>query len=421
MHDIKYIRDNFEVFKKKISYRNNTTKIDDILNIDKKNRQLIQEKETLEKQKKDISKSKDEKMFQKSKEISNKIKEISDDQFKIKKSLDKILSSIPNIPNEDVPIGPDESFNKVIETKGEIKSKVFKEKSHYELGEQLGMLDFDLATKTTGSRFVFVKDKLALMERALSNFMLDVHTHQNGYKEISPPLMASENTMFGTGQLPKFENDQFEIKLDINDERKFLIPTAEVILTNIVKNQIIKEVDLPLRFVASTPCFRKEAGSYGKDTRGMIRQHQFYKVELVSIVKNNNCLDELERMTNCATMILDKLKLPYRKIILSTGDMGFSAEKTYDIEVWLPSEKKYREISSCSSCGTFQSRRMNSRYKNSKNENVFTGTLNGSGLAVGRTLIAIMENYQQDDGTIIIPETLRPYMNNIDKISSIKS
>ena len=421
MHDIKYIRDNFEVFKKKISYRNNTTKIDDILNIDKKNRQLIQEKETLEKQKKDISKSKDEKMFQKSKEISNKIKEISDDQFKIKKSLDKILSSIPNIPNEDVPIGPDESFNKVIETKGEIKSKVFKEKSHYELGEQLGMLDFDLATKTTGSRFVFVKDKLALMERALSNFMLDVHTHQNGYKEISPPLMASENTMFGTGQLPKFENDQFEIKLDINDERKFLIPTAEVILTNIVKNQIIKLKDLPIRLVASTPCFRKEAGSYGKDTRGMIRQHQFYKVELVSIVENDRCLDELERMTNCATMILDKLKLPYRKIILSTGDMGFSAEKTYDIEVWLPSEKKYREISSCSSCGTFQSRRMNSRYKNIQNENVFTGTLNGSGLAIGRTLIAIMENYQEDDGTIIIPEALRPYMNNIDKISSIKS
>ena len=421
MHDIKYIRDNFEVFKKKISYRNNSTKIDDILNIDKKNRQLIQEKETLEKQKKDISKLKDEKMFQKSKEISSKIKEISDDQFKIKKNLDKILSSIPNIPNEDVPIGPDESFNKVIETKGEIKSKCFKEKSHYELGEQLGMLDFDLATKTTGSRFVFVKDKLALMERALSNFMLDVHTLQNGYKEISPPLMASENTMFGTGQLLKFENDQFEIKLDINDERKFLIPTAEVILTNIVKNQIIKQGDLPLRLVASTPCFRKEAGSYGKDTRGMIRQHQFYKVELVSIVENNNCLDELERMTNCATMILDKLKLPYRKIILSTGDMGFSAEKTYDIEVWLPSEKKYREISSCSSCGTFQSRRMNSRYKNSKNENVFTGTLNGSGLAVGRTLIAIMENYQEDDGTIIIPETLRPYMNNIDKISSIKS
>ena len=421
MHDIKYIRDNFSDFKKKISNRNNTTKIDDILNLDKKNRLLIQEKETLEKQKKDISKSKDEKMFQKSKEISAKIKELSEEQLNTKNELDKILSSIPNIPNEDVPVGLDEASNKVIETKGEIKSKNFKEKSHYELGEKLDMLDFDLATKTTGSRFVFVKDKLALLERALSNFMLDLHTSENGYKEISPPLIASENTMFGTGQLPKFENDQFEIKLEREDDRKFLIPTAEVILTNIVKNQIVKFSDLPLRLVAATPCFRKEAGSYGKDTKGMIRQHQFYKVELVSIVQNDQCLEELERMTNCATMILDKLKLPYRKIILCTGDMGFSAEKTYDIEVWLPSEKKYREISSCSSCGSFQARRMNSRYKNAKNENLFTGTLNGSGLAVGRTLIAVMENYQDEDGSIIIPDALRPYMNNIEKISSIKS
>ena len=421
MHDIKYIRDNFSDFKKKISNRNNTTRIDDILNLDKKNRLLIQEKETLEKQKKDISKSKDEKMFQKSKEISAKIKELSEEQLNTKNELDKILSSIPNIPNEDVPVGLDEASNKVIETKGEIKSKNFKEKSHYELGEKLDMLDFDLATKTTGSRFVFVKDKLALLERALSNFMLDLHTSENGYKEISPPLIASENTMFGTGQLPKFENDQFEIKLEREDDRKFLIPTAEVILTNIVKNQIVKFSDLPLRLVAATPCFRKEAGSYGKDTKGMIRQHQFYKVELVSIVQNDQCLEELERMTNCATMILDKLKLPYRKIILCTGDMGFSAEKTYDIEVWLPSEKKYREISSCSSCGTFQARRMNSRYKNAKNENLFTGTLNGSGLAVGRTLIAVMENYQDEDGSIIIPDALRPYMNNIEKISSIKS
>ena len=360
-------------------------------------------------------------MFQKSKEISAKIKELSEEQLNTKNELDKILSSIPNIPNEDVPVGLDEASNKVIETKGEIKSKNFKEKSHYELGEKLDMLDFDLATKTTGSRFVFVKDKLALLERALSNFMLDLHTSENGYKEISPPLMASENTMFGTGQLPKFENDQFEIKLEREDDRKFLIPTAEVILTNIVKNQIVKFSDLPLRLVAATPCFRKEAGSYGKDTKGMIRQHQFYKVELVSIVQNDQCLEELERMTNCATMILDKLKLPYRKIILCTGDMGFSAEKTYDIEVWLPSEKKYREISSCSSCGSFQARRMNSRYKNAKNENLFTGTLNGSGLAVGRTLIAVMENYQDEDGSIIIPDALRPYMNNIEKISSIKS
>ena len=421
MHDIKFIRDNFETFKKKIANRNNSTKIDNILLIDKKNRKLIQEKEILEKEKKEISKSKDKNMFAKSKEISLKIKTLSDEQSKTKIELDSLLSSIPNIPNDIVPVGSDENSNKVIEVKGDIKLKSYNAKSHYELGEKLDMLDFDLASKTSGSRFVFIKDKLAMMERAISNFMLDIHTLKNGYKEISPPLLASENTMFGTGQLPKFENDQFEIKLDKNDERKFLIPTAEVILTNMVKNQILKLKDLPLRFVASTPCFRKEAGSYGKDTKGMIRQHQFYKVELVSIVENNQCLEELERMTNCATMILDKLKLPYRKIILCSGDMGFSAEKTYDIEVWLPSEKKYREISSCSSCGTFQARRMNSRYKNANNENVFTGTLNGSGLAVGRTLIAIMENYQQDDGTIIVPEALRPYMNNMEKISPISS
>tara|TARA_Y100001936_G_scaffold194872_1_gene194854 strand:+ start:88 stop:1353 length:1266 start_codon:yes stop_codon:yes gene_type:complete len=421
MHDIKFIRDNFDTFKKKISKRNNTIQTDDILDFDEKNRKLIQEKEILEKQKKEISKSKDEKMFQKSKEISLKIKDLSEEQLKIKNKLVTILSAIPNIPNDDVPIGEDEKANVVLEKKGEIKNKKFKERSHYELGEKLGMLDFDLASKTTGSRFVFVKDKLAMMERALSNFMIDVHTLENGYKEISPPLMASESTMYGTGQLPKFENDQFEIKLDKNEDRKFLIPTAEVILTNTVKNQILKSSDLPLRLVASTPCFRKEAGSYGKDTKGMIRQHQFYKVELVSIVENENCLNELERMTKCATSILDKLKLPYRKIILCTGDMGFSAEKTYDIEVWLPSENKYREISSCSSCGTFQARRMNSRYKNNNNENVFVGTLNGSGLAVGRTLIGIMENYQEEDGSIIIPEPLRPYMNNIEKISPIKS
>ena len=278
------------------------------------------------------------------------------------------------------------------------------------------MMDFDLASKTSGSRFVFLNDKLALLERAISNFMIDTHTKINGYKEISPPLMANEATMYGTGQLPKFENDQFEVKLDVDDSRKFLIPTAEVILTNIVREKLVNINELPIRVVASTPCFRKEAGSYGKDTKGLIRQHQFYKVELVSIVENDKCLDELERMTNSATLILDKLKLPYRKIVLSTGDMGFSAEKTYDIEVWIPSEKKYREISSCSSCGTFQARRMKARYKDKNNETQFLGTLNGSGLAVGRTLVAIMENYQSQDGSIIIPEILRPYMNNLDKI-----
>ena len=416
MHNIKDIRKDIDNFKNTIKNRNVDVDFDQILNLDEENRKLIQEKEKLEMEKKSISKSKDETLFEKSKEISNKIDDLSKNQKNVKDQLDQILSNIPNLPLNDVPVGKDENSNKEVVKSGEIKEMSFKPKSHYESGEKLNMLDFDLATKTTGSRFVFVKDKLASLERAISNFMIDTHVNNNGYTEISPPLMATDNTMFGTGQLPKFENDQFEIKFDDKNDRKFLIPTAEVILTNMVKNQILNLKSLPMRLVASTPCFRKEAGSYGKDTKGMIRQHQFYKVELVSIVENNKCIEELERMTNCATKILDDLQLPYRKIILSTGDMGFSAEKTYDIEVWLPSENKYREISSCSSCGTFQAKRMKARYKNNNNENEFVGTLNGSGLAVGRTLIAILENYQTEDGSIIIPEKLRPYMNNMEKI-----
>ena len=418
MHNIKEIRKDFSKFQKSLEKRNLEVDFEKIQKLDEQNRNLIQKKESLEKEKKDISKSKDESLFKKSKEISKELDKIVEDQKQIKFDLDSILSSIPNIPHEDVPNGKDENDNKEILKSGEIPNLEFKPKTHYELGEKLNMLDFDLATKTTGSRFVFVKDKLALLERAISNFMLDTHIHENGYQEISPPLMASESTMYGTGQLPKFENDQFEIKFDEGSDRKFLIPTAEVILTNIVKDKMIDLNNLPMRFVASTPCFRKEAGSYGKDTRGMIRQHQFYKVEMVSIVENEKCLEELERMTNCATDILDKLELPYRKVILCSGDMGFSAEKTYDIEVWLPSENKYREISSCSSCSTFQAQRMKARYKNNNKENVFAGTLNGSGLAVGRTLIAIMENYQQKDGSIIIPKVLRPYMNNMELISN---
>ena len=416
MHNIKDIRKDIDNFKNTIKNRNVDIDFDQILTLDEDNRKLIQEKEKLEMEKKSISKSKDEPLFEKSKEISNKIDDLSKNQKNVKDQLDQILSNIPNLPLNDVPVGKDENSNKEVVKSGKIKEMSFKPKSHYEIGEKLNMLDFDLATKTTGSRFVFVKDKLASLERAISNFMIDTHVKNNGYTEISPPLMATDNTMFGTGQLPKFENDQFEIKFDDKNDRKFLIPTAEVILTNMVKNQILNLKSLPMRLVASTPCFRKEAGSYGKDTKGMIRQHQFYKVELVSIVENNKCIEELERMTNCATKILDDLQLPYRKIILSTGDMGFSAEKTYDIEVWLPSENKYREISSCSSCGTFQAKRMKARYKNNNNENEFVGTLNGSGLAVGRTLIAILENYQTDDGSIIIPEKLRPYMNNMEKI-----
>ncbi len=418
MHNIKDIRNNFDNFKNIIKSRNISIDLDQILDLDQKNRKLIQEKETLEQEKKSISKKQDKSLFEKSKEISEKIVSINKNQSLIKNKLDDLLSSIPNLPLKNVPVGDDENSNKEISKSGTIKEFNFNPKSHYELGENLKMLDFDLATKTTGARFVFVNDKLALLERAIANFMLDTHTQINSYKEISPPLMANDAAMFGTGQLPKFEDDQFEIKIDEKSGRKFLIPTAEVILTNIVRDKIVNIKDFPMRFVALTPCFRKEAGSYGKDTKGMIRQHQFYKVELVSIVENNKCIEELERMTNCATMILDKLKLPYRKIILSTGDMGFSAEKTYDIEVWLPSEKKYREISSCSSCGTFQARRMKARYKNTNNETEFVGTLNGSGLAVGRTLIAILENYQNSDGSITIPDVLKPYMNNLEKISN---
>ena len=418
MHNLKEIRENLEHFKTSLSHRNSEVDYDQILDLDKKNRQLIQENEKFEMEKKNISKSKDESLFEKSKEISKKIENLSKEQKIIKNELDNLLSSIPNLPLDEVPVGKDENDNVEITKSGEIKDFKFKPLSHYELGEKLNMLDFDLASKTTGSRFVFVKDKLAALERAISNFMIDTHIQKNGYTEISPPLMATDETMFGTGQLPKFENDQFEIKFDDKNDRKFLIPTAEVILTNMVKNQIIDKKKLPMRLVASTPCFRKEAGSYGKDTKGMIRQHQFYKVELVSIVENNQCMQELERMTECATKILDDLKLPYRKIILCTGDMGFGAEKTYDLEVWLPSENKYREISSCSSCGSFQARRMKARYKNKDNNIEFVGTLNGSGLAVGRTLIAILENYQLEDGSITIPEVLKPYMGNIDKISN---
>jgi len=419
MHNIKEIRNNIEIFKEALDKRFLDIDVDKILSLDESNRNYIQQREIFEKEKKDISKLKDKTLFEKSKNITIEIEKINKLQTVVREQLETILSSIPNIPYSDVPIGKDESSNVEISKSGTIPNFTFKPKSHYELGENLEMLDFDLATKTTGSRFVFVKDKLALLERALSNFMLDTHININGYKEISPPLIATDSTMFGTGQLPKFDNDQFELKLEDSSDRKFLIPTAEVILTNIVKDQIVDKKNLPMRMVASTPCFRKEAGSYGKDTKGMIRQHQFYKVEMVSIVEAEKCLPELDRMTDCATKILDLLKLPYRKIFLCTGDMGFSAEKTIDIEVWLPSEDKYREISSCSSCGSFQARRMKARYKNDKKETVFVGTLNGSGLAIGRTLVAILENYQQEDGSIIVPEVLQPYMNNIEKIIKI--
>ncbi len=415
MHNIKSIRENSDLYKKKLEDRNIKVNLKDLLDLDKKNREIIQKKEKLEQEKKAISKTKDKSQFEKSKKISKEIETLESSQKKLQKQIDLILNFIPNIALDDVPLGKDEKSNKELKKEGQIPKFSFKILSHYEIGKKLNLMDFDLATKTSGSRFVFLKGKLAELERAISNFMLDIHIKEFGYQEISPPLIASESTMFGTGQLPKFENDQFEIKLE-GEQKKFLIPTAEVILTNMVRESSVQLKDLPMRLVASTSCFRKEAGSYGKDTKGMLRQHQFYKVELVSIVEPSKCSEELKRMISCAEEILKKLKLPYRSVLLCTGDMGFSAEKTVDLEVWIPSENKYREISSCSSCGQFQSRRMKGKYKDSKNKSDFLGTLNGSGLAVGRTLIAVMENYQKSDGSIIIPDALRPYMRNLEKI-----
>ena len=416
MHNIKDIRLNSENFINLLKGRNSDIDINELLLLDKSNRDLIKKKELLEQEKKKISKTKDQSLFKKSINLSKQIDELEIKNNEFKTKIDVLLNNLPNLPVKDVPVGKDETNNKIIYQKGIVPKFEFKPKSHEELGKNLNMIDFDLATKTSGSRFVFLKNSIARLERALSSFMLDTHTTKNGYSEMSPPLIANSSSMYGTGQLPKFEKDQFELKLNNSNERKFLIPTAEVILTNTVREKILSFNDLPIRLVALTSCFRKEAGSYGKDTKGMIRQHQFYKVELVSIVQQKECENELERMTNCAENVLKDLNLPYRKLLLSTGDMGFSAEKTYDLEVWIPSQNKYREISSCSSCGSFQARRMKARYKSKNNETLFVGTLNGSGLAVGRTLIAIMENYQQKDGSIIIPEALKDYMGGEDRI-----
>ena len=415
MHNLKDLRKNLDILKKKFQERNVTFDIESFKKKDILNRDLISKKEKLEQEKKSLSKSKDKSNFEKSKNISEQISNLIKNQVNSQKELDSIVNSLPNLAHSDVPIGADEKSNKLIKKYGEIKNFKFKVKSHIELGAKDENMDFDTSTKLSGSRFVVLKDKLALLERALINFMLDTHTNDYEYTEISPPLIVNEDVMFGTGQLPKFEDDQFEVKFGESSQRKFLIPTAEVVLTNLVRKSLIDKKFLPKRFVASTPCFRKEAGSYGKDTKGMIRQHQFYKVELVSIVEPSKCMEELERMLSCAESILKKLDIPYQVMLLSSGDMGFSAEKTYDIEVWIPSEKKYREISSCSSCGSFQARRMGAKFKSPEGSE-FVGTLNGSGLAIGRLIIALLENNQNEDGSINIPNVLKKYMNNLEKI-----
>jgi len=415
MHNIKEIRKNLDFFKKKISERNSSINFDNLIILDKENRELIQQKEKKEQEKKLLSKSKDPTNFEKSKNISKEMDKITKNQIIAQHKINTILFNIPNIARDDVPVGTDEKSNKIIKQHGNIRKFAFPAKSHVEIGEKNNQIDFKTSSKLSGSRFVILNSHFALLERALINFMLDIHVEKFSYKEISPPLLVNENVMFGTGQLPKFEEDQFEIKLSKSEERKFLIPTAEVVLTNLVRDSVIESKNLPLRYVASTPCFRKEAGSYGKDTKGMMRQHQFYKVELVSIVDPSNTMAELDRMLSCAEEILKLLEIPYQVILLSSGDMGFSAEKTFDIESWIPSENKFREISSCSSCGTFQAKRMRTKYKFSGGID-FVSTLNGSALAVGRLMISLIENYQNEDGTVAIPAVLRKYMNNLEKI-----
>ncbi len=337
-----------------------------------------------------------------------------EEERKLIAALEEAIAVIPNLPHDDVPEGADEAGNVLYKTHGEKPAFTFNEapKEHYELGEELGGMDFSTAAKLSGSRFVVLKGQIARLERALGQFMIDMHTQDNGYTEVSPPLLVHSDPLYGTGQLPKFEEDLFKTATD-----HYLIPTAEVPLTNLVAGEIMSEDQLPLRVTALTYCFRSEAGSAGRDTRGMLRQHQFQKCELVSVTTPEESLNELERMLGCAEMILQKLGLHYRVMTLCTGDMGFGARKTYDIEVWLPGQDTFREISSCSVCGDFQARRMNARFRPAGSKQpVHVHTLNGSGVAVGRALIAVLENYQNADGSITVPDVLRPYMGGLEKI-----
>jgi seryl-tRNA synthetase len=331
----------------------------------------------------------------------------------LRKAIDADLSAIPNLPADDVPEGTDEHGNVLVRTHGTLPALGFPAKEHFEIGEALGGMDFARAGKLSGARFVVLKGQLARLERALGQFMLDLHTAEFGYTEVSPPLLVRDEPLFGTGNLPKFGEDLFRTTADL-----WLIPTAEVSLTNLVADEILDEAQLPQRLTAWTPCFRSEAGAAGKDTRGMIRQHQFEKVELVSIAHPDDSAAEHERMTHCAEAVLQRLGLPYRVMLLCSGDMGFASRKTYDIEVWLPGQNAYREISSCSNCGEFQARRMKARFRPKDGKGTrFVHTLNGSGLAVGRTLIAILENYQRQDGGVVVPEVLRPYMGGLEVIT----
>ena len=422
MHDIKKIRENPSDLDKLLAKRKHPPVSNQIIELDEKNRGIIGELQVLQEERNTKSKligeyaangKNDEAAKLKAEvgSLKDKMQELENSQREKQEELNNVLSSLPNNPADDVPVG-DESLNKEIKREGNKKEFTFTPKEHDELGENLDMMSFEQATKISGARFVVQSGLIARMERAISNFMLDLHTNEFGYTEMNVPILVKDQSVYGVGQLPKFKDDLFKTTDDY-----WLIPTAEVPLSNMTRESIIDILDLPKRYVSHTPCFRSEAGAAGKDTRGIMRQHQFYKVELVSLTSESQSKDEHERMLSCAEEVLKRLNLHYRVVILSSEDMGFAAQKTYDIEVWLPGQKAYREISSCSNCGDFQARRMNSRYKEGK-ETKFLHTLNGSGLAVGRTLISILENYQNEDGTIQVPDALIPYMGGINQISN---
>ena len=423
MYDIKWIRDNAALFDAGLRSRGAAPLSDHLITLDDRRRNAIARAQAAQERRnalsKDIGKAMAAKDMPRADELKSEVAVLKDvlaeaeaEEKAAVADLDTALAAIPNTPLADVPVGYDEHGNVQKTAWGTPTPLSFPPKQHFELGEALGLMDFETAAKMSGARFVITRAQMARLERALGQFMLDLHTQEHGYIEINPPLLVKDQTMFGTAQLPKFADDQFRVLPDY-----WLIPTAEVPMTNIVRESILDEKELPLRFTALTPCFRAEAGAAGRDTRGMIRQHQFWKVELVSITSQEQSLSEHERMTACSEKVLQKLGLPYRVMTLCTGDMGFGSQKTYDLEVWLPGQNAYREISSCSVCGDFQARRMNARYKAADGKsNKFVHTLNGSGVAVGRALVAVLENYQNEDGSITIPDVLRPYMGGLTKI-----
>ncbi|MBX8811910.1 serine--tRNA ligase [Pseudochrobactrum algeriensis] len=423
MLDIKWIRENPEALDAALQKRGASAVSSDVLALDEARRQHIAKVQEAQERRNAASKEIGKAMGEKDMATADRLKaevaelktfltEAEEEERRLDKALNDVLSSLPNVPYDSVPVGKDENDNVETRRVGNIRNYGFEPKEHFELGEALGLMDFERATRMSGSRFTVLKGALARLERALGQFMLDLHTTEHGYSETMVPLMVRDDAVYGTGQLPKFSEDLFR-----TTDGRWLIPTAEVPLTNLVNGEIVDGAELPMRVTALTPCFRSEAGSAGRDTRGMLRQHQFWKVEMVSVTDAESSEAELERMTGCAEEVLKRLGLPFRTVTLCTGDMGFGAQKTYDIEVWLPGQNTFREISSCSVCGDFQGRRMNARYRAAGEKATrFVHTLNGSGVAVGRALIAVMENYQEEDGSITIPEALVPYMGGMTRI-----